>query len=613
LLLFPLSGLRFPRLNAPRALFEPAAGAAGHVPYRAPPAPSQSVISSDPGAPGHGCHVPENPGAPSTFLFWGFLLAIVRGGRAYRLLTRLIGSLAGHKAVNGYPAEGEFGMLTRRGFIKRVSAGTLGWGLLPSLAGVEARAVSGRRPNIIIIYVDDLAMGDVGAFGCPDFSTPNIDSLARDGVKLTNAYTINAPCCPSRCGLMMGMYTQRFGKYGQSRGLPIPDDKPTMAETLRDAGYVTGFVGALKWDIGRWNQGALDRGFMEMGMHPPRVKGAEYFGGGASYIGVDGSYLTEVEGQYVLEFLERHGKKRGRPFFMYFTPLAVHIPNEQVPEKYLKRMWPDHAGGKYSKRQYLGATLLALDDQIGLILKKLRELGIEKDTLILFSSDNGGDPQAGCRPDPYRGGKNPAPYTQWEGYYRMPTILTFPGTLPAGKEYGGMASTIDFYATAAAVAGVKLPGHCEGKDLLPLLLGEKEPNPDEALFWNTHKVQAARWKQWRIVKYDKETTWRLYNIEKDPAEKIDLSAKHAEIAKEMDKQYDAWLKQMPQPRSPVKPPEELLRHYGHPLNASHARLPFGRGWMTVETWDKIKDDPTQWSEMHVRERMLKSQGKVISP
>ncbi len=104
---------------------------------------------------------------------------------------------------------------------------------------------------------------------------------------------------------------------------------------------------------------------MEMGMHPPRVEGKAYFGGGSSYVGVDGSYLTEVEGGYALEFLERHGRKQDRPFFLYFTPLAVHVPHEEVPEKYLKRLCPRHHGESYSRRQYLGATLLALDDQVG--------------------------------------------------------------------------------------------------------------------------------------------------------------------------------------------------------------------------------------------------------
>ena len=489
--------------------------------------------------------------------------------------------------------------MKRRHFLKTAAISTTM--LLANGCLQSAQRSSGKRPNIIIIYVDDLALGDVGAFGCPDPSTANIDSLARDGVKLTNAYTINAPCSPSRTGLMMGMYTQRFGKYNLSRGVPIPDDKPTLAETLRDAGYITGIVGLEKWDIGRWDQGCLDRGFTEAGMHPPRAEGSEYHGGGAAYIGVDGSYLTEVEGGYVVDFIERHGKK-DKPFFMYFVPLAIHVPHTEVPVKYLKRLYPEHTG-KYAPRQYLRAVLLALDDQIGLIRKKLNEMGIAEDTLIMFSSDNGGDPDAGHRPLPYRGGKKGKNRfnLQWEGNFRMPTILTFPGTLPAGTEYNGMASTMDFYATAAAVANTKVPVHCEGKNLLPLLRGEKRPNTDDALFWHTYTSRAARWKQWRIVKFGKEKNWRLYDIEKDPGETTDLAAKHPGVVKEMDKRFYAWRNQMPEKAKPEMPPEHL---YEHTAKGRHARRPFGRGWMTVEKWNKIKDDPTQWSEYHVRKKML---------
>ena len=134
-------------------------------------------------------------------------------------------------------------MTTRRQFLTHAALGVASFPFLSSCTLAGVNKPQKKRPNIIVIYVDDLALGDVGAFGCPDKGTENIDSLARDGVKLTNAYTINAPCSPSRTGMMMGMYTQRFGKFDLSRGVPIPDDKPTLAETLRDAGYITGIVG----------------------------------------------------------------------------------------------------------------------------------------------------------------------------------------------------------------------------------------------------------------------------------------------------------------------------------------------------------------------------------
>lgn len=492
-------------------------------------------------------------------------------------------------------------MIPQNRFLPSAAMLLLGITWLATPLRAESPGAEKNRPNIVIIYVDDLARGDVGAFGCPDPGTENIDRIAARGVRMTHAYTNNAPCCPSRTALMTGMYTQRFGKYGLSRGVPIPEDKATLAETLRDAGYVTGIVGMEKWDIGTWNQGALDRGFMEAARQPPRVEGREGFGGGPSYLSIDGSYLTETEGDDCIDFITRHGKGE-RPFFLYFVPLAVHIPLTEVPKKYLDRLYPGHEG-KYHPRQTLRASLLALDDQIGRILDKLEEMDIAEDTLIIFSSDNGGDPFAGHRPQPFRGGKGGANRAnlQWEGNYRMPTIVSYPGTLPAGETFDGMSCTLDFYATAAAVARTPLPAHCEGNNLLPLLLGQVEPDPDEARFWNTHGSRIARWRQWRIVQFRDEKNWRLYDIEADPSETTNLADAHPDVVKSLAARYDTWMSEMAPPAGPVMPPDELLPHTN---NGRHARRPFGRGWMTVETWDRIKDDPTQWAEIHVRKRML---------
>lgn len=468
-----------------------------------------------------------------------------------------------------------------------------------------------NRPNIVIIYVDDLARGDVGAFGCPDPGTENIDRLADQGVKLTNAYTINAPCCPSRTAVMMGMYTQRFGKYGLSRGVPIPEDTPTMAETLRDAGYITGIVGLEKWDIGTWYQGALDRGFTKAAMQPPRVPDYDNeLGWNKNGIGhkswqldLYGQYGTEVEGNYCVEFIHRHANG-DKPFFLYYVPLAVHTPLHEVPQKYLDMLYPDHAG-KYQPRQYLRANLLCLDIQVGRIMNTLRDTGVADNTLIIFGSDNGGDPAGQHRPDPYRGGKRGKQRAnlQWEGNYRMPTILSFPGTLKAGGVYDGMSSTLDFYATTAAVAGATRPEHLEGENLIPLLQGKTTTDPDKTYFWNTHGSEIVRWKDWRLVQF-REGGWRLYNIEKDPGETTNIAEQHPKIAANLEARYDDWLSQMEPPREPVRPPDYLLPHT---VNGNHARRPFGRGWMTTERWEQIKDDPSQWSEEAARRRFFSAQ------
>jgi arylsulfatase A-like enzyme len=468
---------------------------------------------------------------------------------------------------------------------------------------VSLGAVAGEgdeRPNLIVLYVDDLARGDVGAFGCPDPGTENIDRLADQGVRLLNAYTHNAPCSPSRTALMMGMDTQKFGKYGLSRGVPIPEDKPTLAETMRDAGYHTGFIGHEKWDIGRWDQGALDRGFLEAAKQPPRVpQEDDPFRHQSWYRDIRGDYLTEIEGDYAVDFISRHGRT-AQPFFLYYVPLAVHVPLHEVPARYLERLYPGHVG-KHPPRHLLRASLLALDLQVGRILDRLEEMGIAEETLIFFSSDNGGDPAMNHRPEPYRGGKRGVRRAnlQWEGNFRMPTLMSWPGTLPAGGTYEGLSSTIDFYATAVAAARTALPEHCQGVDLLPRLRGECEPDADRMLFWNTHGSEIVRWRQWRLVRF-REGAWRLYDIEADPRETRDLSATQPEILAQLRARYEAWLERMAPPVAPARPPQEWLRYTAR---GNHARRPFGYGWMGIEEWLEIRDDPTRWSEYHVRRRL----------
>jgi arylsulfatase A-like enzyme len=182
------------------------------------------------------------------------------------------------------------------------------------------------RPNIIVMLIDDLGYGDVGAFGCPDIPTPHIDSLARDGVRCLNGYTLCPVCSPSRAGLTTGLYPQRFRVNGNlNRGEPIPAEHPTLAECLRDAGYVTGMVG--RWDLGDAKQGPLDRGFREVAKRPP---GNSKVAGSPTYLGKDGTYWTEIQGGELADFIERHQQER---FFLYFAPLAVHSPVEDVPAK----------------------------------------------------------------------------------------------------------------------------------------------------------------------------------------------------------------------------------------------------------------------------------------
>ena len=388
-----------------------------------------------------------------------------------------------------------------------------------------------RKPNIVILFIDDLGYGDLACFGNKRIPTPHIDSLAADGVRCTMSYITNPPCSPSRCALMTGMYAQRFGKSGMARGLPIPSDHPTLAEFMRDAGYVTGQIG--KWDIGCVGQGPHERGFMEVAKEPP---GTQYIreteDGGTAY-------LTDLNGDSMVEFVDRNA---GHPFFLYFSPLAVHSKIKETPQRYRDRI-PGGNGTAYE------GAVVAVDDAVGKLLSALRKHGLEQETLILLTGDNGANITEGGTSEPYRGGKGK--YTQQEGWVHTPTIISWPQRIPAGKTYSGLMGTIDFYATVAAAAGYRLPARCDGKNLLPFLVGDLHGDAHEYLFWHNadptdaprRNIYAVRWKQWRLIKAD--GVWVLFDLIHDPKETHDVAKEHPDVVENMTKQYGHFVDSLP--------------------------------------------------------------------
>jgi len=451
-------------------------------------------------------------------------------------------------------------IMKRRDFLKATTGGIAAMGPLSRLAMGRDRR---RKPNVVILFIDDLGYGDLGSFGCRDIPTPHMDSLATNGVKMTNSYITNPPCSPSRCCLMTGMYIQRFGKSGMARGLAIPDDHPTMGEFMRSAGYVTGMIG--KWDIGSWDQGPLDRGFTEVARSAPSKK---------PFICLrpDGSevFRTDLDGDRMVEFVERNKHK---PFFLYFAPNAVHSPSRDTPKHYQNR---STAKGR---RRPLAGAIIAVDDAVGRLLAALKKHNLEKDTLILLTGDNGPNLGEQGSAEPYRGGKGRG--TQLEGWVHTPAIASWPGHLPTGKTCDGLMCTMDFYATAAAVAGKPLPKRCEGKNLLPYLRGEKTGDVHEELYWHNvdpedaphRNLRAMRWRQWRLIK--SPDGWRLFDLKADPKETRDLSAKHADVGESMLKRYQAWAAELP-------PPDLSWQKDGR-----GGRMPQGWGWATnaeTEQW-----------------------------
>lgn len=385
----------------------------------------------------------------------------------------------------------------------------------------EARR-QGAPPNVVVVLIDDLGYGDVGAFGAPHMPTPHIDSLARDGVRFTQGYATASVCSPSRTSLMLGIYAQRTGMYTNAQvGTPFPDGHPTFAQFMRDAGYATGMVG--RWHMGSKGQRPLESGFMYLAERPPGTKERDRGRGGPSYIADDGSYWTDQHGAELAGFVARH---RAEPFFLYFAPLAVHSPVQEAPAKYLRRVPPEITG----KRRYLAATLIAVDDALGTLLAELRKHRLDEHTIIFFAGDNGGAAKSESRNAPYRGGKA----SEWDGGVHEPYIIRWTGRLPAGITFDGLSSTMDFYATAAALTNNEPPANLDGTNLIPYLTGPKEGEPHRDLYFHGH-ARAVRSGKWRMV-----LDGGLFDIHADPFETTDLSDEYPDVVARLAERFASW-------------------------------------------------------------------------
>ena len=443
-------------------------------------------------------------------------------------------------------------------------------------------------PNVVLIYIDDLGYGDVGCYGCKDIPTPNIDRLAAEGVRFTASYITNPPCCPSRCSLMMGQYGQRFGKYGMSRGLPIPEDRPTLARFLRDSGYVTGQIG--KWDIGTRLQGPLQMGFSEVAKTPTKKKYSKKElaalpenlrkqlagkAGKSKYFCINQAgetvWLTDYDGDSMSGFIERH---KSEPFFLYWSPEAVHSPSIEAPERLMDRTQTE------GKRRKLAGAIVSIDDQVGKLLRALKKHGLREDTLVIFSSDNGANGGEGGSSTPYTGGKGQG--TQKEGWVRVPAIFSMPGTLPQGKQHDGLIANFDFYSTIAALAQQPIPEHCDGVDLISYLRNEQTGNPHEYLFWLNNEpgdaarrhMIAVRWHDWRLYRKYETDRWQLFDLKSDPREETDVAAKHPDVVEQLAAQHAAWAETL----TPLGKIPKI--RVGAPV------VPVGHGWAYASTKSK---------------------------
>jgi len=420
----------------------------------------------------------------------------------------------------------------------------------PAPAPAQATAGEPRKPNIVLIVADDLGYGETGAQGyTKDIPTPNIDAIAKNGVRFTQGYVSAPLCSPTRAGLMTGRYQQRFGhefnpgpQANAESAFGLPRSENTLAERMKTLGYATGMVG--KWHLGSKPeltppQRGFDSFFGFLGGAHPYLPG----GGGAPILRgsiaiMEKEYLTDAFAREAVAFIEQH---RNEPFFLYLPFNAVHAPL-QASEKYLDRF----ADIKDTKRRTFAAMMAAMDDAIGRVLGKLTDLRLSEQTLVVFVSDNGGPtPTTSSGNGPLRGYKGQV----WEGGIRIPFMMQWAGRLPAGRVYEWPVMSLDIHATAIAASGAAISPDwkLDGVNLLPYLRGENTGRPHDTLFWRMGEKHAIRDDDWKMLVEQGAPAPALFNLAADIGEKNDLSAAQPEKLKELVARYDAWSSQMSEP------------------------------------------------------------------
>jgi len=436
--------------------------------------------------------------------------------------------------------------------------------LLPSGASVGQITSAQRKPNIIFILADDLGYGDLGCYGQQKIATPNLDRMAADGMRFTDHYAGSTVCAPSRCALMTGLHTGhcyvRGNREAKPMGqTPIPPEIVTVAELLKEAGYVTALIG--KWGLG----GPGSTGV-------PNKQGFDYFYGylcqrhahnyypeflfrneemvtlkgnkvadprpdGAGRAIEWAQYSHDLLTEEALTFIERN---KDRPLFLYLAYTIPHANNEagqegmEVPslEPYADKDWPQPQKGH-------AAMITRMDRDIGRLFAKLKELGLDEDTLVMFSSDNGPHREGGNNPDfndsngPLRGIKRDL----YEGGIRVPMIARWPSKIKAGSVSNHVSAFWDFLPSCCELSGVKNPEGLDGISMVPTLLGQdNKQKRHKFLYWEFHeqgKKQAVRMGQWKGVRLNIEKNpdgpIELYNLKEDIAEKHNIADQHPQI------------------------------------------------------------------------------------
>ena len=437
--------------------------------------------------------------------------------------------------------------------------------LLGVVLGSSALVSAAGRPNLIYIMVDDLGYGDLGCYGQQRIKTPCLDRMASEGLRFTDHYAGNTVCAPSRCSLMTGVH----GGHAFVRGnkeikpmgqLPLPEGTVTVARLLNDAGYRTALIG--KWGLGgpdstgHPNQQGFDYFFGYVCQRHAHNYYPEFLFRNNEQVQLnnkvaqpreDGAGVATERNDYshdfcVAEALQYIEENKDRPFFLYLAMTIPHANNEAGNEGMEVPSLGDYADLDWPLPQKGHAAMISrMDGDVGLLLQRLQDLEIEKDTLVLFTSDNGPHREGGNDPDfndsngPLRGIKRDL----YDGGIRVPLIARWPGRVEAGTTTDHVSAFWDFLPTACELSGIDAPKGVDGTSYLPTLLGKTgDQRKHEYLYWEYETQRAARMGKWKAVQKSPKAEIELYDLDADLGETNDVAGASPDVVKKIQVAFD---------------------------------------------------------------------------
>jgi arylsulfatase A-like enzyme len=446
--------------------------------------------------------------------------------------------------------------MDRREFLNRAAAAAAALSLPASVSSCATAPLPAKRPNVLLIMADDLGYGDVGFTGRTEYATPAIDRLAREGVQLTQAYSAAPVCTPTRVALMTGRYPARYPvgllEPLTSHPMGLAPEPATLSRLMKDAGYETALIG--KWHLGILPEyHPLRHGFddfygflgaaADYASHIDTEALKEYFYDGATSVHVEG-YLTDLFTDRAVQYVSR---THDRPFFLNLQYNAPHWPWQGPGDP----VYPDSLQGRTpgfpprwrdgGSPEIYGRMVESMDGGIGRIMAALQNRGLDRDTLVIFTSDNGGERYSHM--GPYSQGK----MTLYEGGIHVAAAARWPGVIPAGSSTDQVAITMDWSATALALADATSPVPLDGIDLMPALKSGSV-TAERELYWRIsqrQKQKAMRRAEWKYLVT--EAGEHLFDLAHDPSEKTDRKADQPQMLAGLRAAYAEWERQMLEP------------------------------------------------------------------